>query len=262
MKRLHELESIAGRHEGVDKVYAMHAGREIRVIVEPGQIDDDAAALLSHQIARDVEKELEYPGQIKVTVIRESRTTDYARWSRSRRPSRRWSARPGLPAGRVRGRVREPATGSRPRGVQLGVDPRPYRLSYELDTVAGFVTARLAVNAQGDGWSRRLDLRRAPDGSWTLETAAEGAGGPWGARGDPEALEGATDCDLGFSPLTNTMPILRDGAARPTTSWPGSRCRISASTGSTNATSRSTTAVSAIPTRTSCVISPWARTAS
>jgi ribonucrease Y len=79
VKRLHELESIAGRHEGVDKVYAMHAGREIRVIVEPGRIDDDAAALLSHQIARDVEKELEYPGQIKVTVIRESRTTDYAR---------------------------------------------------------------------------------------------------------------------------------------------------------------------------------------
>jgi ribonucrease Y len=57
----------------------MHAGREIRVIVHPEEIDDDAAALLSRQIARDVEKELEYPGQIKVTVIRESRATDYAR---------------------------------------------------------------------------------------------------------------------------------------------------------------------------------------
>jgi ribonuclease Y len=79
VKRLHELEAIAGRHPGVEKVYAMHAGREIRVIVEPEEIDDDAAALLSHQIARDVEKELEYPGQIKVTVIRESRATDYAR---------------------------------------------------------------------------------------------------------------------------------------------------------------------------------------
>ena len=79
VKRLHELESIASRHEGVDKVYAMHAGREIRVIVEPGAIDDDAAALLSNQIAREVEKELDYPGQIKVTVIRESRATDYAR---------------------------------------------------------------------------------------------------------------------------------------------------------------------------------------
>jgi ribonucrease Y len=79
VKRLHELEAIAQRHDGVEKVYAMHAGREIRVIVRPNDLDDDGAALLSHRIARDVEKELEYPGQIKVTVIRESRTTDYAR---------------------------------------------------------------------------------------------------------------------------------------------------------------------------------------
>jgi ribonuclease Y len=78
VKRLRELEAIATRHVGVEKVYAMHAGREIRVIVEPEQVDDDEAALLSHQIARAVEKELEYPGQIKVTVIRESRATDYA----------------------------------------------------------------------------------------------------------------------------------------------------------------------------------------
>ena len=79
VKRLHELEEIAGRHPGVEKVYAMHAGREIRVIVQPEHVDDDTAALLSRQIARDVERELEYPGQIKVTVIRESRATDYAR---------------------------------------------------------------------------------------------------------------------------------------------------------------------------------------
>jgi ribonuclease Y len=79
VKRLHELEAIASRHTGVDKVYAMHAGREIRVIVHPDEVDDDAAALLSHEIAREVEKQLEYPGQIKVTVIRESRATDYAR---------------------------------------------------------------------------------------------------------------------------------------------------------------------------------------
>jgi ribonucrease Y len=57
----------------------MHAGREIRVIVVPDALDDDAAALLSNRIAREVEKELDYPGQIKVTVIRESRATDYAR---------------------------------------------------------------------------------------------------------------------------------------------------------------------------------------
>jgi ribonuclease Y len=79
VKRLHELEEIAERHDGVEKVYAMHAGREIRVIVKPEDVDDDQAALLSHKIARDVEKELDYPGQIKVTVIRESRATDYAK---------------------------------------------------------------------------------------------------------------------------------------------------------------------------------------
>ena len=79
MKRLHELEEIAARHTGVDKVYAMHAGREMRVIVKPEEIDDDQAALMSHKIARDVEKQLDYPGQIKITVIRESRATDYAK---------------------------------------------------------------------------------------------------------------------------------------------------------------------------------------
>ena len=77
--RLHDLEEIAGRHAGVEKVYAMHAGREIRVIVRPEDVDDDAATLLSRKIARAVEKEIDYPGQIKVTVIRESRATDYAR---------------------------------------------------------------------------------------------------------------------------------------------------------------------------------------
>src|SRR4051794_29402910 len=78
-KRLRDLEEIATRHAGVEKVYAMQAGREIRVIVHPEHVDDDAAALLSHRIARDVERELEYAGQIKVTVIRESRAVDYAK---------------------------------------------------------------------------------------------------------------------------------------------------------------------------------------
>jgi ribonuclease Y len=79
VKRLRDLEQIATRHKGVDKVYAMQAGREIRVMVAPGDIDDDAATMLSYEIAREIEKELEYPGQIKVTVIRESRAVEYAR---------------------------------------------------------------------------------------------------------------------------------------------------------------------------------------
>jgi ribonuclease Y len=79
VKRLRDLEQIASRHEGVEKVYAMQAGREIRVMVSPGEVDDDAATMLSYEIAREIEKKLEYPGQIKVTVIRESRATEYAR---------------------------------------------------------------------------------------------------------------------------------------------------------------------------------------
>jgi ribonucrease Y len=79
VKRLRDLEQIATRHKGVEKVYAMQAGREIRIMVAPGAIDDDAATLLSHEIAREIEQELEYPGQIKVTVIRESRAVQYAR---------------------------------------------------------------------------------------------------------------------------------------------------------------------------------------
>jgi ribonucrease Y len=79
VKRLRELEHIAERHPGVEKVYAMQAGREIRIMVEPGSVDDDGMTLLSHEIAREIEQELEYPGQIKVTVIRESRAVEYAR---------------------------------------------------------------------------------------------------------------------------------------------------------------------------------------
>jgi ribonuclease Y len=77
--RLQDLEELASRHAGVSKVYAMQAGREIRVIVDPGEVDDGEAALISHEIAAAVEREVEYPGQIKITVIRESRATNYAR---------------------------------------------------------------------------------------------------------------------------------------------------------------------------------------
>jgi len=79
VKRLRDLEHIAQRHAGVDKVYAMQAGREVRVMVVPDSVDDDGMVLLSRDIAREIEHELEYPGQIKVTVIRESRVTDYAK---------------------------------------------------------------------------------------------------------------------------------------------------------------------------------------
>jgi ribonucrease Y len=79
IKRLESLEELAARRPGVEKVYALQAGREIRVIVSPSDVDDESAALLSHEIAREIEDQLEYPGQVKVTVIRESRSVDVAR---------------------------------------------------------------------------------------------------------------------------------------------------------------------------------------
>ncbi len=78
IKRLSALEELAGAKPGVAKAYALQAGREIRVIVEPSEVDDDAAALLSHEIARQIEDQLEYPGQVKVIVIRESRAIEVA----------------------------------------------------------------------------------------------------------------------------------------------------------------------------------------
>jgi ribonuclease Y len=79
IRRLESLEEIAAQKPGVEKVYALQAGREIRVLVKPEEIDDDAAVLLSHEIAREIEGQLDYPGQIKVTVIRESRAVEFAK---------------------------------------------------------------------------------------------------------------------------------------------------------------------------------------
>jgi ribonuclease Y len=76
--RLRDLEEIASRHQGVERVFAMRAGREIRVIVDPGAVDEENAALIAHEVASTIERELEYPGRIKVTVIRESRASAYA----------------------------------------------------------------------------------------------------------------------------------------------------------------------------------------
>jgi ribonucrease Y len=79
IKRLSALEEIATSKAGVAKAYALQAGREIRVIVEPSEVDDDGTALLSYEIARQIEDQLEYPGQVKVIVIRESRAIEVAK---------------------------------------------------------------------------------------------------------------------------------------------------------------------------------------
>jgi len=79
IRRLERLEQIARAQPGVEKAYAMQAGREIRVMVKPGDVDDVGAQVIARDVARQVQDELTYPGQIRVTVIRESRATEYAR---------------------------------------------------------------------------------------------------------------------------------------------------------------------------------------
>ena len=85
-------------------------------------------------------------------------------------------------------------------GTQLGAEPHPYRVDYELTTGAQWVTERFSVTVSGAAGERSLDLRRAADGTWT-------------ANGEPQPhVQGALDCDLAFSPLTNFMPARRLGA--------------------------------------------------
>ena len=79
IKRLEKLEEICKSYKGVEKCYAVQAGREIRVMVEPEVINDEKMVLVARQIAQQIEDEMEYPGQIKVNLIRESRTVDYAK---------------------------------------------------------------------------------------------------------------------------------------------------------------------------------------
>ncbi len=79
IKRLEKLEELATSHKGVEKTYAMQAGREIRVMVKPEQISDADAVVLARDLAKQIEEEMEYPGQVKVIVIRESRAIDYAK---------------------------------------------------------------------------------------------------------------------------------------------------------------------------------------
>ena len=79
VRRLERLEQIATAHEGVEKVFAMQAGREIRVMVKPDRVDDIQAQVIARDIAKQVEEELTYPGQIRITVVRESRAMEFAR---------------------------------------------------------------------------------------------------------------------------------------------------------------------------------------
>jgi len=79
VKRLESLEQIATEFKGIEKAYAIQAGREIRVIVKPEEVDDNLSTMLARDIAKKIESEMEYPGQIKVTVIRESRAIEYAK---------------------------------------------------------------------------------------------------------------------------------------------------------------------------------------
>ncbi|MCW5559543.1 MAG: ribonuclease Y, partial [Verrucomicrobiae bacterium] len=77
--RLEKLEKIALGFEGVEKAFAVQAGRELRVVVRPERLDDGSAHLLARQIARKIEEELVYPGQIRITVIRETRCVEFAK---------------------------------------------------------------------------------------------------------------------------------------------------------------------------------------
>ena len=95
------------------------------------------------------------------------------------------------------------------RGIAIGADPARYRLEYELSTARGYLTQRLDVMGQGAGWQRRLVLERSTAGEWSCTTEALGNLDLPSPGGDLQALAGALDCDLGLSPLTNSMPLLR-----------------------------------------------------
>jgi ribonuclease Y len=79
IKRIRGLEEIAKNFKGVEECFAIQAGREIRIIVKPGEVDDLESLRLSREVARKIEETMEYPGQIKVTVIRETRAVEYAK---------------------------------------------------------------------------------------------------------------------------------------------------------------------------------------
>ena len=79
IKRLKEMEEIALSYPGVQKTYAIQAGREVRVMVKPEQVNEDQMVILARELAKRIENELEYPGQIKVHVLRETKVVEYAK---------------------------------------------------------------------------------------------------------------------------------------------------------------------------------------
>jgi uncharacterized protein len=96
-------------------------------------------------------------------------------------------------------------------GIAIGSAPVAYRLDYQLETQDDFITSGLLVTTKGEGWSRSLDLRRSSSGGWTIRTEIEGFLALPEPGGDEAEISEALDCDLGLSPLTNSMPVLRHG---------------------------------------------------
>ena len=79
VKRLENLEKIANSFKGVDKAFALQAGREVRILVQPDKINDDEALVMARDVRKKIEEEMEYPGHIKVLVVRETRAVEYAK---------------------------------------------------------------------------------------------------------------------------------------------------------------------------------------
>jgi ribonuclease Y len=79
LKRLRDLEQLAGAFEGVNQAFAIQAGRELRIVVDAERVTDESSSMLAFQISQKIEKEMQYPGQIKVTVIREMRAVAFAK---------------------------------------------------------------------------------------------------------------------------------------------------------------------------------------
>jgi hypothetical protein len=118
------------------------------------------------------------------------------------------------PYGTELARVHIEGTTLSARGLAIGIQPVPYRLGYVLTTVDQFITHSLTVRAQGDGWRRALILERSDGGAWSCTAETHGSAPLPPPGGDLRALTGALDCDLAFSPLTNTLPVLRHALHR------------------------------------------------